>query len=72
MGLGEDTPLQFDYDPQSQTLHITVLTEEDLDSLAGYNDGETSCETCRNVEACPDAHRTAHPCGAFIDWRDTF
>ena len=70
MGLYDDPPLQFDFDPDELTLLISVLTQEDLDSLAGYN--ETSCETCRNVEACPDAHRTAHPCDAFIDWRDTW
>ena len=33
---------------------------------------ETTCDLCRHVEACPDAHKTAHPCDAFIDWRDTW
>jgi len=70
MGINNDTPLQFAYDEDRQTLYVTVLTDEDLDSLAGYS--ETSCDTCRNVEACPDAHKMVHPCDAYIDWRDTW
>ena len=70
MGIDEDTPLQFAYDADTQTMHVTVLTDDDLDSLAGYN--ESACDLCRNVDACPDAHKTAHPCDAFIDWRETW
>ena len=38
MGIDESTPLQFDYDEETQTLRVHVLTEEELGSLAGYRE----------------------------------
>ena len=70
MGIDEDPPLQFDYDEETQTLHVSVLTQDDLDSLAGYK--ESDCGRCAHVSTCPDAHGTCHPCEAFIDKEDTW
>ena len=54
MGIDESTPLQFDYDAGTQTLRIHVLTEDELETLAGHC--ADRCEDCLWVESCDDAH----------------
>ena len=65
MGISNDDHIQFDYDAETQTLHIHVLSQEELDSLAGYK--ETECDRCIHANTCRDAHKTSEPCDAFID-----
>jgi len=54
MGIDESTPLQFDYDAGTQTLRVHVLTEDELETLAGHC--ADRCEDCLWVESCDDAH----------------
>jgi len=72
MGIDNDDHLQFDYDAGTRTLRIHVLTQEELDSLAGYKEQESECGRCVFVSTCPDAYGPVHPCAAFIakeeDW----
>jgi len=70
MGVDNDDHLQYDYDPESQTLRIHVLTQEELDGLAGYK--ESDCSRCAHVSGCPHAHGSVHPCDAFIDKEDVW
>jgi hypothetical protein len=44
MGIDCDSALQFDYDAVSQTLHIHVLSQAELDTLAGYC--AAKCDDC--------------------------
>ena len=69
MGIDEDVPLQFDYDADAQTLHVHMLTEDELDSLAGHC--ADRCEECLWAESCDDAHGNPE-CTDFVqregDW----
>jgi hypothetical protein len=71
MGLDsvDDCTLQHFYDPESQTLQVHVLTQDELDSLAGYSDSE--CGRCVHV-GCPDMGKTSGPCDAFIDKEESW
>ena len=62
MDICDDSPLQFDYDEDTRTLRIHVLTEDELETLA-----ETECERCVHANTCRDAHKITGPCDAFID-----
>ena len=70
MGINADSPLQFDYDADSQTLYVHMLTEEELESLAGHCD--VKCEDCLWVESCDEAHGDTGECEDFTaredDW----
>jgi hypothetical protein len=65
MGIDENTPLQFDYDPESRTLRIHVLSEGELETLAGHC--ADRCEDCLWVETCEDAHGGLTACTDFVE-----
>jgi len=77
MGIDEDTPLQFDYDADSQTLRVHVLTEEELETLAGHcedrcedccdNRCADRCEDCAWAESCDEAHGDPAGCPDFVE-----
>ncbi len=56
MGIDESTPLQFDYDTETQTLRVHVLSEAELETLAGHC--TISCDNCLWADSCEDAHGT--------------
>jgi hypothetical protein len=65
MGIDCDSALQFDYDAESQTLHIHVLSQEELDTLAGYC--ADKCGACLWADSCEDAHGGLEMCPDFTE-----
>ena len=68
MGIDESTPLQFDYDEASQTLRIHVLSEAEMETLAGHC--AARCEDCLWAESCDDAHGSEAACAEFVERED--
>ena len=68
MGIDEDAPLQFDYDAETQTLYIHLLSEAELETLAGHC--AVYCKDCLWAESCDDARGEAVDCPDFTerDW----
>jgi len=67
MGIDENTPLKFDYDADTQTLHVHVLTEDELETLAGHC--ADRCDECLWEDSCDDAHNCPD-CPDFVQRED--
>jgi hypothetical protein len=64
MAIGCDSALQFDYDEETQTLRVHILSEDELETLAGHC--AVKCGDCLWAESCDDAHGDLSDCPDFV------
>lgn len=71
MGIGNDCVLEQSLDEQTQTLRVHVLSDAELESLAGHC--AEQCDECLWADCCEDAHGDISGCPDFTqregdDW----